>query len=286
MDDLFNKFLITMKARNFAQSTVDHYLEDLKIFLKFVNKEILDVQSEDVARYQADMIERGYSAGHINKKIAAVKMFYIRTLRMNWPQDFCPWVRKKQRLPLLLSLEEVAAIINATDNIKQRTIFMTIYATGIRSCEVRALTFKDIDSPRMQIRVMGKGNKQRLVPMSQFLLYTLRKYWVECRENKSVWLFPGGGAEFYMKQYCRTSLRRAFQSAKKKAKVDKPGGVHLLRHCYATHLLESGVDLRVIQILLGHAVINSTEIYTHLRSKFAQEIKNPLDAIAELLIKR
>ncbi len=275
-----------MRARNFAQSTIDHYVEDLKIFLRYADKEILEVQAEDVTRYQANMIERGYSAGHVNKKIAAVKMFYLRTMHMNWPQDFCPWVRKKQRLPLLLSLEEVAAVINATTHIKQRTIFMTIYATGMRSCEVRGLKAKDIDSARNQIRVMGKGNKQRMVPLSQFLLYTLRKYWVDCKENKTEWLFPGGGGDYWKRPYCRTSLRRAFDAAKRKAGVDKPGGVHLLRHCYATHLLEMGVDLRVIQILLGHAVIGSTEIYTHLRSKFAQEIKNPLDAIAELLIKR
>ncbi len=285
MEELLNKFLITMRANNFAQSTIDNYIEDLKLFLRYSGKEILAVQAEDVTRYQAEMIEGGYSSGHVNKKIAAVKMFYIRTLRMNWPQDFAPWVRKKQKLPLLLSLEEVAAVINSAQHIKQRTIFMTIYATGMRSCEVRGLKAKDIDSPRKQIRVNGKGNKQRFVPLSDFLLYTLRKYWVECKENKSEWLFPGGGTLWHQ-PYCRTSLRRAFISAKEKAGIDKPGGVHLLRHCYATHLLESGIDLRVIQILLGHSVINSTEIYTHLRSKFAQEIKNPLDAIADLLIKR
>jgi site-specific recombinase XerD len=285
MDDLFNKFLMTMRARNFAQSTIDHYLEDLKIFLKHVGKDVLSVQAEDVTRYQAEMIESKYSPGHINKKIAAVKMFYVKTLRVNWPQDFAPWVRKKRRLPLLLSLEEVAAVINATRSLKQRAIFMTIYATGMRSCEVRGLKAKDIDSARGQIRVLGKGDKQRLVPLSPFLLYTLRSYWVNCRENKTEWLFPGDGTS-WNRQYSGTSVRRAFYAAKAKAGIDKPGGVHLLRHCYATHLLESGVDLRVIQILLGHSVINSTEIYTHLRNKFAQEIKNPLDAIADLLLKR
>lgn len=284
MDDLFNQFLITMRARNFAQSTIDHYLEDLRIFLAHVGKNILDVQAEDVIRYQAGLIEKGYSPGHINKKVAAVKMFYIKTLRKSWPQDFCPWVRKKQRLPLLLSLEEVAAVINATRSLKQRAIFMTIYATGMRSCEVRNLKARDIDSARGQIRVLGKGNKQRLVPLSKFLLYTLRKYWVDCKENKTEWLFPGDVS--FNRQYSGTSIRRAFYAAKAKAGIEKTGGVHLLRHCYATHLLESGVDLRVIQILLGHSVIHSTEIYTHLRSQFAQEIKNPLDAIAQLLIKR
>jgi site-specific recombinase XerD len=137
----------------------------------------------------------------------------------------------------------------------------------------------------MQMRVLGKGRKERLVPLTPYLLHALRRYWVENKENKSVWLFPGGSGSgnHWQHQYCRASIRRAFLWAKEKAGIDKPGGVHLLRHCYATHLLESGVDLRVIQILLGHSVIHSTEIYTHLRSKFAQEIKNPLDAISGLI---
>lgn len=284
MEELMSQYHMTMKARNFAGSTIESYSRELLRFLKHVNKEPHEVVADDVTKYQVMFLENGFGPGSINMKIAALKMFFIKTMKNNWPQDFCPWVRKKQRLPLLLSLEEVAAIINATGNMKQRTIIMTIYATGMRSCEVRGLKVKDIDSARKQIRVLGKGNKQRLVPLSNFLLYTLRKYWVNSKsENKSEWLFPGIN---YRKQYAGTSLRRAFVYAKEKVGIVKPGGVHLLRHCYATHLLESGVDLRIIQILLGHSVINSTEIYTHLRSTFAQEIKNPLDAIAELLIKR
>ncbi len=284
MEELMNQYHMTMKARNFAQSTIDSYSRELLAFLKHVGKSPDEVVADDVTKYQVMFLENGFGPGSINMKIAALKMFFIKTLKRNWPQDFCPWVRKKQRLPLLLSLEEVASIINATENPKQRTILMTIYATGMRSCEVRRLKVKDIDSARKQIRVMGKGNKQRLVPMSNFLLYTLRKYWVSTKaENKTEWLFPGVD---WKRQYAGTSLRRAFVYAKEKVGIVKPGGVHLLRHCYATHLLESGVDLRIIQILLGHSVINSTEIYTHLRSTFAQEIKNPLDAIAELLIKR
>lgn len=286
MDELMNQYYLTMKARNFAAGTIESYSRELLVFLKHVGKSPADVEADDVTKYQVMFLENGFSSGSINMKIAALKMFFIKTLKRNWPQDFCPWVRKKQRLPVLLSLDEVAAIINAVENPKQRTILMTIYATGMRSCEVRGLKVKDIDSARKQIRVLGKGNKQRLVPMSNFLLYTLRKYWVDSKsENKAAWLFPGGG-QMWTHQYAGTSLRKAFASAKEKAHIVKPGGVHVLRHCYATHLLESGVDLRIIQILLGHSVINSTEIYTHLRSTYAQEIKNPLDAIASLLIKR
>jgi integrase/recombinase XerD len=193
MEELMNQYLITMKARNFAPGTIEGYTRELKTFLKHVNKNPHEVVADDVTKYQVMLLENGFGPGSINMKIAALKMFFVKTMKNNWPQDFCPWVRKKQRLPLLLSLEEVASIINATENIKQRTIFMVIYATGMRSCEVRGLKAKEIDSARKQIRVMGKGNKQRFVPLSDFLLYTLRRYWVENKENKTEWLFPGSG---------------------------------------------------------------------------------------------
>jgi site-specific recombinase XerD len=160
---------------------------------------------------------------------------------------------------------------------------MTIYATGMRSCEARYLRVEDIDSsPRKQIRVLGKGGKERMVPLTDNLLFALRKYWVENKDIKTKWLFPGARL-CWEQPYCRTSIRRTFAESKLRAGITKRGGVHLLRHCFATHLLESGVDIRVIQILLGHSQLSSTEIYTHLRSTYAQEIKNPLDAIAGLI---
>lgn len=286
MQKLLDLFLFSLKERNFAQSTQTEYCRDLGYFFKYLgSKDPLTVTVDDVRAYQVHLIERKLKVNTVNRQVAAVRMFYQRTLNRGWPHNFVPWLKKKRTLPVLLSLDEVAAIINETPYIKQRTFFMTIYATGMRSCEARALKAKDIDSARMQILVQGKGGKQRYALLSNFLLYSLRRYWVECKENKSVWLFPGGG-QLWERQYCRTSARRAFMASKKRAGINKPGGVHVLRHCFATHLLESGVDLRIIQILLGHSVIGSTEIYTHLRRTFAQEIKNPLDAIAEKLMKR
>lgn len=282
-EELIKRFVFTLKVKNLALATQEEYSRDLGYFFLYLgDRDPALATMEDVRQYQVSMIEKQLRPNTVNRRVASVKVFYLETVRTGWPKDFIPWLKKKRKLPIILSLEEVAALINATPNIKQRTIFMTIYSTGMRSCEVRRLTAKDIDSKRDQILIHGKGDKERFAPLTQFLLLALRRYWVECKENKSAWLFPGG-AEKWQKQYCRTSVRRAFIAAKKRAGITKPGGVHLLRHCFATHLLESGVDLRIIQLLLGHSVISSTEIYTHLRKSFADQIKNPLDAISHLL---
>jgi integrase/recombinase XerD len=286
MKELFSQFADTMKVRNLAQSTINSYKLFLFEFFKFIgNQDPLSVDYKDVEKYQLHLMDRGLSANTINGKISAVKMFYLKTLRRQWPNDIAPWIRKKRIVPTLFTLQEIASLINATTHIKSRTVFMTVYATGMRSCEVRRLKASDIDSSRMQIKVNGKGGKQRFVPLTPFLLESLRKYWVDYKQNKSEWLFPGG-LDYWKLPYHGVSLRRAFQAAKLRAGIQKPGSLHILRHCYATHLLESGVDIRLIQLLLGHSVMRSTEIYTHLRSQFAQEIKNPLDAISDLLIKR
>jgi site-specific recombinase XerD len=284
-DELINRFVFTLKLKNLSAGTQAEYSKDLiRFFLFLGERDPVLATMEDVCQYQVSLVEIGLRPNTINRRVSSVKIFYLDTLKTGWPKDFIPWLKKKRRLPLILSLEEVAAIINATTNIKQRTLFMAIYSTGMRSCEVRRLTAKDIDSKRMQIRIRGKGDKERFAPLTKFLLLALRRYWVECKDNKSVWLFAGGNNR-WERPYCRTTIRRAFVAAKARAGVDKPGGVHLLRHCFATHLLESGVDLRVIQLLLGHSSHSSTEIYTHLRQSFAQEIKNPLDVISNLLIR-
>lgn len=290
MDDelkkaLRTKYLFSLKTRNLAESTQEAYWQDLLLFFDHCGKDPRTIVIEDIRQYQVHLVERKLAPRTINRRVAAVKNFYCLTLNRLWSKDAVPWLRQKRTLPAILSIDEVVRVINVTPNIKQRTLFMLIYATGMRSIEARKLTAKQIDSERMQILVHGKGGKDRYVPMSQFLLELLRRYWLfSKKENKTIWLFPGTGKGF-KKPYCRTSLRRAFTEAKLRAGVDKPGGVHVLRHCFATHLLETGVDIRIIQILLGHSTIKTAEIYTHLRNTFAAQIKNPLDAIADQLIK-
>jgi site-specific recombinase XerD len=283
MDELMNKFLLAMKVRGFASSTQTTYCGELRKFFKELKgKDPREVTIDDVVQFQSRLVDQKLSAQTINLRMAVIRLFFLKVLQRNWPDDFAPWFKARRKLPVLFSKEEVAALINATTSIKQRTIFITIYSTGMRSCEIRRLTAKDIDSARMLIKVKGKGNKERFVPLSKNLLFALRRYWVECKDNKTLWLFPGMG-ERWNKPYSAESIKSSFQKAKRRADIDKPGGVHVLRHCYATHLLESGVEMRIIQILLGHSSIRSTEIYTHLTNRHAREIKSPLDTIFSLI---
>ena len=279
MDKLVDQFIFTLKERGFAQSTQDEYVYIIKRFFRDLGKDPLEASQEDVRKYQVYLLDKKYAPRSVNLNLAAIRFFYLKTLRRDWPPSFVPWVKQGRRLPTVWSMEEVAKLINSAANFKHRVILMATYAGGLRSCEVVRLKPSDIDSKRMLIHVLGKGNKERFVMLPETLLFALRDYWKWNKgEDKSLWLFPGG--KDYSQPYSRSSLRRVFGAAKKRAGIAKPGGVHILRHCFATHLLELGTDLRIIQLLLGHSVISSTEIYTHLRAQFAAQIKNPLDNIA------
>lgn len=282
----FSRFEIAMKCYGLAPLTRLSYRSELKLFLIWLGgKDPLSVTVDDVITFLAHLEDKGLAPSTITVKHAAIKMFFVKTLHHEWPKQFKPSRKKRIRLPILFTPDEVAAIINATVNIKQRTIFITLYATGMRSCEARHLKPKDIDSTRMQIRLVAKGGNERIVPLSEPLLQILRQYWRENKENKTQWLFPGG-YNGWMNPYSRISIHKAFAESKIRAGVTKPSSVHILRHCYGTHLLESGVDIRVIQLLMGHLHISSTEVYTHLSNRHALTIKNPLDAISGLLLKR
>lgn len=278
MDELFDQLLFSLKLRNSSENTCQSYVRNLKYFFDFLGGDPLAATMQDLQRFQVHLLERGLAPRTINTTISAAKFFYLETLNRGWPKDFMPWVRIRRKLPSILSQDEICALIKATSVFKVRVIFMTMYACGLRGCEIQKLTYKDIDNQRMQLRVVGKGGKERFVPISDVLLTALRFYWKECKEDKWTWLFP---SDSNPKQPCPGSTcRRNYVTAKKRAGITKPGGAHTLRHCYATHLLEAGIDLRVIQILLGHSSIVTTTLYTQLTRKHAAQIKNPLDSIA------
>lgn len=232
-------------------------------------------------KYQVESIERGLAARTINVRSAAIRFFFLNTMKQPWPENFLPQVKTPKTLPTVFSPQEVAQILNHTQTLKQRAILATMYSAGLRSFEVVNLKPKDINSQRMLIHVAeGKGRKERVTVLSQSLLAFLRSYWIKWgHENRSHWLFPSGYDA--RKSYATCSVRRFLRDAKEKAGITTAGCTHALRHSFATHLLELGVDLRIIQILLGHVSISSTTIYTHLRGDIYQEIKNPLDKIAE-----
>jgi len=232
--------------------------------------------------YQLYLLEeRKLAPTTINVSMAAIRFFLTKTLGMKLEEGAIPWVKKRRKVPLILSMDEVASLINSIDNLKHRTLMLTVYAAGLRSNESVHLKAEDIHSDRMLLHVThGKGGKTRYTLLPPVLLHALRFYWKNWPEDKKQWMFPGDGEEGHISN---TSARRIFRDAKEKIGLNKPITLHGLRHCFATHLLEMGVDLRYIQVLLGHARISTTTIYSQVRESQFKELMSPLEAFTEKL---
>jgi integrase/recombinase XerD len=277
------QFLISLKEKGRADGTQTKYVYALKSFFDKVGKDPALVEPDDIRRYQAELYDQKLSPKTINVYGAAIRSYYLETLKTGWPENFLARVKERRKLPVLLSQIEVADLINATLEIKERTLLTTMYSAGLRPIEVVHLRHENIDSSRNLLHIeLAKGGKNRFVPLSELLLQILRYYWITTDQNKWHWLFPDD--QDHLKPYPKQKINDVIKLSAQRAQIEKPITSRILRHCFATHLLELGVDLRKIQLLLGHAVISSTEIYTHLRSTHVPEIKNPLDAIATNLI--
>jgi integrase/recombinase XerD len=279
MESFFTDYANYLRGRGLAASSQKCYAWNVRRFIKAVGKPIEEVTVDDCVRYQLSLVDQGLAPHTINVCSAALNLFFIETLKRDWPKNFIPKVKNRRRVPEVLSYDEVVRLFNATANIKQLAMLVTIYATGMRSFEVAKMKASDIDSERMVINVIGKGNKQRFVILPKSLLMMLRLYWREWKkENKTHWLFPSHiNNENHISS---DSIRHVFQTAKEKAGIKKRGGTHMLRHCFATHCLELGVEMRHVQVMLGHSELSTTMIYTHLRNDHFKSIKNPLDQIA------
>jgi integrase/recombinase XerD len=216
----------------------------------------------------------------IISRIAALRFFFVKTLRRSYQREDLPVPKRPKRLPTVLSQEEVARLIDSAGNLFHYTILMTLYATGLRRAELCQLCVSDIDSQRMVIHVhKGKGNRDRDLPLTPKLLETLRTYWRWRRPM--TYLFPSrvnsGEAD---KPITTKTVYFAVQQAARRAGLQKPISPHTLRHSWATHLLENGADLRTIQILLGHADLEHTTVYLHLSQRHLQAVSNPVETIA------
>ena len=208
-----------------------------------------------------------------NGHVSAIRFFYKYVLDLGWNAERIPYQKTGKSLPIVLSREEVLALFDVVTNLKHRTILMVLYSAGLRISEALRLKAPDIDSQRMMIRVhQGKGRKDRYVMLSEKLLQTLRRYWLLDRPEP--WLFPGQHAS---RPLTSSSAQQFFERARKRAGIHKKASPHTLRHSFATHLLERGVNIRVIQRLLGHRSLRSTEIYTHVAETFVRDTRSPLD---------
>jgi len=261
--------------RKYSYQTVKSYLYYNKDFLSFVDKLPTDIDENDIKNYLLYIVEEKHSAtSTLNQAINALKFYYGTMLKKKFIYEV-KRPRKDKKLPIVLSQEEVAKILNSVDNIKHKTILMLVYSAGLRVGEVVKLRPEDIDSKRMLIFVRGaKGRKDRYTMLSKTALEVLREYWQEYRLQK--WLFFGQEKERHI---TTRTVEKIFSNAIETVKILKSVTVHSLRHSFATHLLESGVDLRYIQEILGHKSSKTTEVYTHVSTKDLGRFTSPLDRL-------
>ena len=263
-----------LRIRGFAENTRKSYLEKMKCYVRHFMQPPDQLTAEDVKQYQLYLTkDRRVKWSTFNVHVCAIRFFYREVLQVEWDVEHIPYQRTGKRLPEILSGEEVVALLDAAANLKHRAILMTLYSAGLRVSEAVHLRLSAIDSQRMMIRVdQGKGRKDRDVMLSAKLLETLRRYWLENRP--ALWLFPGPDPS---RPLTRGSVEKFFARGRQKAGIRKRVSPHSLRHSFATHLLEPGVNLRVIQRLLGHRSLRSTEIYTHVAETYVRDTKSPLD---------
>jgi len=267
-----------MELRNFSPRTQHSYLHAVEELAKYYNMSPDKLNKEQVENYILYLRkERGLAWNTCNVAMSGFKFFYNITLKEHSFSLTPPPKKSLKKLPVVLSRNEVWKIINAAHHPKHRLVLMTTYSAGLRAAEVVNLTIDHIDSSRMMIRVeQGKGNKDRYTLLSTKLLEELRLYWKVVRPVK--WLFPGRMPHERMSVGC---AQRIFYKAKKKAGIKRGGGIHTLRHCFATHLLEDGCDIRKIQMLLGHQSLKTTSVYLHVAKKDLRSLKSPMDYFDE-----
>jgi len=270
-----------MEVRGFIACTQRGYIRAVRDFTAFLGRSPDQAAAEDLRRYQHHMRTSGASATTMNFAVSALRFFFGTTLGRGDAAVGMTTVRQPQRLPVILSPEEVARLLDAAPGLKSRAALSLAYGAGLRASEVVSLKVTDIDSARQVIRVeQGKGRKDRYAMLSDDLLALLRHWWRVGREKGVMlpggWLFPGQNPVNHLTP---RQLSRIFHGAKEAAGIDKKVSLHTLRHCFATHLLEQKVDIRVIQVLLGHKKLDTTAHYSHVDSTTLRAVKSPLELL-------
>ena len=276
MTQLRQRMLEELQRRNYSAGTIRLYLRHVAEFAQHFHRSPDQLGAEDIRQYQLFLIqEKKLAWSTYNQIVCALRFFYAKTLKRAFLLQDIPFPRKEQRLPLILSREEVARILTVPARLKSRALLMTIYAAGLRRSEVARLRVSDIDSARMTITVhQGKGQKDRVVMLSPVLLDSLRQYWRQHKPKE--WLFPGRNPN---QPISGNDIFMVFHNAVRYAGITKKISPHSLRHSFATHLLESGADLRTIQILLGHRSLKTTARYLHISQHQLRATASPLDSL-------
>lgn len=281
MTRLRKMMLEELERRNYAEATTRCYIRTVEDFSRRFKCSPDRLGPEHIREYQAELFKkRKLSPGTVTQRLAALRFFYVKTLKKTWSIAETPYPKRAIHLPAILSREEVARLIDAALSPYHRTLLMTLYATGVRRAELTHLKVSDIDSKRMVIHVQGgKGRKDRDVMLSPKLLEALRDHWRGLRRRPSAWLFPGNRWHTGDRPIDTKVVWNACKEAAKRAGLQKGVHPHTLRHCFATHLLEAGADLRTIQMLLGHRDLEETTIYLHLSERHLSATASPLDSL-------
>ena len=279
---LRQRMIDDMTARRIKEKVQKDYVRHVRTFAAFLGRSPDTATSEDLRRFQVHLAQLPIGVATINAAIAALRFFFTVTLERPELVRLLRIVNEPRKAPIVLSQEEVARLLEAAPGLKYKAALSVAYGAGLRVSEVANLKVSDIDSQRMTLRVeQGKGQRDRYVMLSPQLLELLRDWWQAARPQ--VWLFPGQNP---INPMTPRQLNRAVTAAKTLAGITKRVSPHTLRHSFATHLLEQGVDIRVIQVLLGHAKLETTALYTRVAVNTVRDIKSPLERLGVNLTKR
>jgi len=279
---LRERMIEDMSVRGFGEATRRDYIRCVKAFAAFIGRAPDTATAEDLRRFQLNQTQAGVQPPSINGAVSALRFFFTVTLDRPDLARRLTVVHHSRKLPLVLSAEEVARLLDAAPGPKYKAALGTAYGAGLRVSEVVALKVSDIDSTRMLIRVeQGKGRKDRHAMLSPQLLELLRAWWREGRRRGVMlpqgWLFPGRNPVMPLST---RQLNRAVHAAAEAAEIRKRVTPHTLRHSFATHLLEQDIDIRVIQVLLGHAKLETTALYARVATNTIRAVMSPLDRIS------
>src|SRR5579864_108122 len=278
---LRQRMMDDMRMRRLAPATQANYLRVVREFTVFLGRSPDTATVEDLRRYQLHLVDRGVSPISLNAAITGLKFFFATTLGQGELMAKMRPIYLPRTLPVILSRDEVGRLIAAASNLKHQTALAVAYGTGLRASEVVALRVGDIDSQRMTLRVeQGKGQKDRYAMLSPVLLERLRVWWRVARAQGKMldggWLFPGLNP---IESLSTRQLNRVVHAAAEAAGIDKRVSMHTLRHSFATHLLEQKVDIRVIQVMLGHKKLETTALYAQVATDILREVVSPLDGL-------
>jgi site-specific recombinase XerD len=282
MSPLRRRMIEDMTMRKLAPRTQQGYIRTIKNLAAFLGRSPDTATFEDIRRFQLHVAASGVGTPSVNHTVSALRFFFRVTLKRPAILEHTAFNHEPRKLPIVLSPEEVARLIDAAPGLKYKAALSVAYGAGLRAAEVMSLKVSDIDSKRMLIRVeQGKGRKDRYVMLSPHLLELLRAWYKAARPRG--WLFPGGRNP--VQPLTTRQLNRACHEAADAARIGKKVSMHTLRHSFATHLLEQNIDVRVIQVLLGHSKLDSTAQYTRVATKTIRDVMSPLDRLTPLIAK-